>query len=398
LTAGNTRNYNFVVASAARGTRVVLFLSIGLAVLIPAQKSSARPQLKIAILAPVSGPTFGASMRDGALLAIDQWNSRGGVLGAEIFPVVEDSHCAPDEAVNAANKVIGFDKVHYIIGEVCSQASIPISEIANAARVIQISPVSTHPGVTVDTTGATKPYVFRACFIDSFQGKAGAEFAYRKLGARRAFLTLDQGDDYSVGLSQSFAASFRALGGTIVAEEKHTFVDTDFSAILAKVKAMKPDVVYLPDYYGIVNLVMRQAKEKGITVPFLGGDAWDSYDLDVAAAAGGYYTDHYDASDPRPEVKTFLQAWGVRHQMSLGSPLTPDSSAAMAYDATNLLLTAITIAGADDTGRVKAALEHITFKGVSGAIRFDAQHNPVKGAVIIHVTNGRKIFDSFISP
>jgi branched-chain amino acid transport system substrate-binding protein len=382
------------VLPASRGTVIALVLSAGLALMIPVQESPARPVLKIAILAPVSGPTFGAAMRNGALLAIDQWNSRGGVLSAAITPVVEDSRCAPSEAMDAANKVIGIDKVHFIIGEVCSKASIPISEIANAARVIQITPLSTHPAVTVDKNGATKPFIFRICFIDSFQGKAGAAFAYGKLKARTAFLVLDGGDDYTIGLSQSFEASFRAMGGRIVGEEKHTFVDTDFSAILTKVKAIKPDVVYLADYYSIVNLVMRQAKEKGITVPFLGGDAWDSHDLDLTAAEGGYYTDYFDPFDSRPEVGVFLKAYGDRYNDSL----PPDSAAAMAYDATNLLLNAIAIAGTDDTEKVKTALEQITYRGVSGIITFDAQHNPARGAVIIHVSNGGKIVDSVVSP
>jgi branched-chain amino acid transport system substrate-binding protein len=128
--------------------------------------------IKVAILAPLSGPvpTFGVSTRDGALLAIDEWNAKGGVLGKKITPIVEDSQCTPDPAVNAANKVIDQDKVHYIIGEVCSKASIPVTEIANAKKVLQISPTSTNVDVTVDKNGKTKDYIFRACFIDPFQG------------------------------------------------------------------------------------------------------------------------------------------------------------------------------------------------------------------------------------
>src|SRR5512135_3318845 len=132
----------------------------------------AEENIKVAVLAPLSGPvpTFGVMTRDGALLAIEEWNAKGGVLNKKITAVVEDSQCTPDPAVNAANKVIDQDKVHYIIGEVCSKASIPVSEIANAKKVIQITSTSTNPDVTVDKTGAVKPYVFRACFIDPFQG------------------------------------------------------------------------------------------------------------------------------------------------------------------------------------------------------------------------------------
>ena len=138
--------------------------------------------LKVAILAPLSGPvpTFGVSTRDGALLAIEEWNAKGGVLKKKIEPIVEDSQCTPDPAVNAANKVIDQDKVKFIIGEVCSSASIPVSEIANAKKVIQISPTSTNTLVTVNADGSTKAYIFRACFIDPFQGLVGANFAMRQ--------------------------------------------------------------------------------------------------------------------------------------------------------------------------------------------------------------------------
>jgi branched-chain amino acid transport system substrate-binding protein len=356
--------------------------------------------LKVAVLAPLSGPvpTFGVSTRDGALLAIEEWNAKGGVLNMKITPVVEDSQCTPDPAVNAANKVINQDKVHYIIGEVCSKASIPISEIANAAKVIQISPTSTNTTVTVDKSGATKAYIFRACFIDPFQGKVGATFAWNNLKPKKAFVLSDQSNDYVKGLAEAFEATFTELGGKVVGKENYTSTDTDFSAILAKVKSAKVDVVYLPDYYNVVNLAAKQAKEKGITAPFMGGDGWDSSDLDVKAADNGYYTNHYDASDPRPEVQGFLKAYGDKYKDNAGKAIVPDALAALAYDATNLLLTGIKNAGADNTDKVKAALEGISFAAVSGKITYDAQHNPIKGAVIIHVKGGQKIFDSFVSP
>jgi branched-chain amino acid transport system substrate-binding protein len=357
--------------------------------------------LKVAVLAPLSGPvpTFGVSTRDGALLAINEWNAKGGVLGMKITPVVEDSQCTPDPAVNAANKVVNQDKVHYIVGEVCSKASIPISEIANAAKVIQISPTSTNTAVTVDKSGATKAYIFRACFIDPFQGKVGATFATNNLKAKNAFVMFDQSNDYVKGLAEAFEATFTQLGGKIVGKESYDGAkDTDFSAILTKVKGAKPDVVYMPDYYNVINLATKQAKAKGITAPFMGGDGWDSSDLDVKAADGGYYTNHYDASDPRPEVQNFLKAYGAAYKDDKNNAKVPDALAALAYDATNLLLTAVKNAGADNTDKVKAAMEGISFDAVSGKITFDAQHNPIKGAVIIHVKGGQKVFDSFVSP
>jgi branched-chain amino acid transport system substrate-binding protein len=378
--------------------KIVALLLVLLAVV--AFEASAQKVLKVAILAPLSGPvpTFGVSTRDGALLAIEEWNAKGGVLGMKIQPIVEDSQCTPDPAVNAANKVIDQDQVHYIIGEVCSKASIPVSEIANAARVIEISPTSTNPDVTVDASGKTKAYIFRACFIDPFQGTVGAKFAIGKLKAKKAFIMLDQANDYVKGLAEFFEASFKQQGGTIVGKESYTATDTDFSAILAKIRTARPDVVYLPDYYNIVNLATKQAKEKGIQVPFMGGDGWDSPDLDKEAADGGFYTNHYSPFDPRPEVQKFIKAYGAKFQDDSGNAIVPDALATLAYDATNMLLQGIKQAGADDTPKVRATLEKIRFNGVSGVITMDKQHNPVKSATILAVKDGEIKFESVVNP
>ena len=168
--------------------------------------------LKVAVLAPLSGPvpTFGVSTRDGALLAINEWNAKGGVLGMKITPIVEDSQCTPDPAVNAANKVINQDKVHYIIGEVCSNASIPISEIANAAKVIQISPTSTNTAVTVDKNGATKAVHLPRLLHRPLPGQGGRHVRLNNLKAKKAFIMFDQGNDYVKGLAEAFEATFTA--------------------------------------------------------------------------------------------------------------------------------------------------------------------------------------------
>ncbi len=371
-----------------------------LVVLLPSLSAFGAEPIKVAILAPLSGPvpTFGIMTRDGALLAIDEWNAKGGVLGRKIIPVVEDSQCTPDPAVNAANKVIDQDKVHYIVGEVCSKASIPVSEIANSKKVVQISPTSTNPDVTVGRDGKVKDYIFRACFIDPFQGTVGAKFALGTLKAKTAFIMLDQSNDYVKGLAEFFEKAFTAGGGKIVGKETYTSKDTDFSAILSKVAVAKPDLVYLPDYYNVVNLVTKQAKEKGIRAPFMGGDGWDSDDLDVKAANGGYYTNHYSPEDTRPAVKNFVKAFGAKYKDDKGQPKVPDALAALAYDATNLMLQGIKNAGADDTTKVKSALEKITFYAVSGKITFDASHNPVKSITILAIKDGKKKFNSVVNP
>jgi branched-chain amino acid transport system substrate-binding protein len=361
---------------------------------------AAQKEIKIAILAPLSGavPTFGVSTRDGALLAIDEWNAKGGVLGSKIVPVVADSQCEADPAVNAANKVIDQDKVGYIIGEVCSKASIPMSEVVNAKHVVQISPTSTNLSVTIDSTGAVKPYTFRACFIDPFQGTVGAKFALGNLKATKAFVLFDQGNDYVRGLAEAFEKAFTDGGGTIVGKETYTSQDTDFSAILAKVSEAKPDVIYLPDYYNIVNLVAAQAKEKGITAPFMGGDGWDSADLDKKAAEGGYFTNHYSEQDTRPIVQAWLKTYGDKYKDKDGKAIVPDALATLAYDATNLMIAAIQKAGVDDPSKVKDAMAALEWEGVSGKITFDANHNPIKAAVVLQVKDGKVVYVATVAP
>jgi branched-chain amino acid transport system substrate-binding protein len=347
-------------------------------------------ELKIAILAPLTGPapTFGASTRDGALMAIDEWNARGGVLGAKIIPVVEDSQCTSGPAVSAANKVINQDQVHFIIGEVCSLASIPISEIVNKKNVVQISPTSTNPSVVRDAAGNVKPFTFVACFNDDTQGKVMAQFAAGDLGAKKAFVLFDQANDYVKGLAETFEKYFTEAGGTVVGKETYTATDTDFSAILAKVAEANPDVVVLPDYYNIVNLLTRQAKEKGITAPFIGGDGWDSPDLDTAAAAGGYFTNHYSPAEDREIVQNFVTKYSETYKDDQGNPRLPDSLAALTYDSVNMLLKAIKESGNDDPTRVKDILAERQFEGITGSITFDDFHTPIKPVFINAVNTG----------
>jgi branched-chain amino acid transport system substrate-binding protein len=354
---------------------------------------SVEGPIKIAILVPLSGPvpTFGVSTRDGAILAIEEWNARGGVLGCQIEYIIEDSQCTPGPAVNAANKVIEQDGVKYIIGEICSIASIPVSEISEEKGVVQISPTSTNPKVTLRDDGSTKEYVFRACFIDTFQGLVKARFALAQ-GHDTAFILFDQGNDYVLSLSESFEENFVAGGGTIVGKESYTGQDTDFSASLTKVVDSNADVLYVPDYYNIVNLVGSQAKERGITAVLMGGDGWDSADLDRAAADGGYYSNHYSPFDTRPIV----QDWVANYEARFGE--VPDALATLAYDAANLLLASIEEAGVDDPSMVKDVLAAIDYEAVSGRVTFDEFHNPVKSVTIVQVRDGEIQFVDSVPP
>ncbi len=377
-----------------RTRNLLVLVLVGAMLALSACGGGGSKTLKVAILAPLSGnvATFGQSTRDGATLAIEEWNAKGGVLGKQIQPVVEDSQCNAEAAVSAANKVIDQDGVKFIIGEVCSSASIPISEVAMAKGVLQISPTSTNPSVTVGEDGKTKSLIFRACFIDPFQGQVAAKFALEDLKAKTAAVLLDQGNDYVRGLAEFFRDSFEAGGGKVVVWETYTGEDNDFSAILSKVKDANPDILYVPDYYSKVNLIAAQAREKGITATMMGGDGWDSEDLDRTVTDGAYFTNHYSGDDPRPIV----QDWIKKYKDKYGSE--PDALATLAYDAANILFTAMEKAGTDDPAKVAAAMEGMEFDVVSGHITYDSKHNPVKPAVILQIKDGEIHFVKTIAP
>ena len=345
--------------------------------------------VKLAIVVPFSGDvkTFGESTYNGAMMAIEEAQA----AGWEIEVVTADSKCDAQEAANAANKVIFEDGVKYIVGEVCSSASIPISEIAESSQVVQITSSSTNPSVTVNEDGSVKQYVFRACFLDPFQGEVVASLA-KELGATKAAVLYDVGNDYVKGLAEYFKAAFEAAGGEVPVFEAYTKDDTDFSGVLGKVAAADVDVLFLPDYYNKVNLIAAQVKEKGIEATLLGGDGWDSPELQLDLLDGGYFSNHYSPSDPRPVVQNFVSDYTAKYGA------TPDALATLGYDATKILLQSISEAGVDDTTAVAEAMAALQYEGVSGDITFDELHNPVKKAAIIHVTGGTTEFFKFVAP
>ena len=352
-----------------------------------ADPAGATLKAKVAIVVPLSGDvkTFGESTRNGALMAMEE------AEGVEFETVIADSKCDAQEAANAANKVIFEDGVQYIIGEVCSSASIPISELAEANRVLQITPTSTNPTVTVNEDGTTKQYVFRACFLDPFQGQAIAALA-RQLGKSRAAVLYDVGNDYVKGLAEYTRDAFVAMGGEVLVYEAYTKDDTDFSGILGKVAAADVDVIVLPDYYPKVNLIAAQVKEKGINAVLVGGDGWDSPELQLDLLDGGYFSNHYSPYEERELVQNFVKAYRDKYGA------TPDALATLAYDATRILIQSIKDAGSTDPSLVKDAMAAIHYEGVSGEITFDAQHDPVKKAAIMKVEGGKVVFYEFVAP
>ena len=346
--------------------------------------------VKIAMLFPMSGDvkTFGESSVNGVELAFDQARA----AGWEIETMLGDTKCDAQEAANVGNKVITQDKVNYILGAVCSSASIPISEIANPAGVLQISPTSTNPQVTINEDGSNKEYIYRACFLDPFQGDVNAVFAMDDLGAQSAAVLYDVGNDYVAGLAQYFQESFEAMGGEVPVFEAYTKEDTDFSALLTKVAEADVDVLFLPDYYNKVNVIAKQAKERGVEAILQGADGWDSSLLDLEAVDGGYFSNHYSPADPRPMVKNFIHSYEEKYGAG------PDALAVLAYDAARVLLQAISEAGVDDPAVVREALQNIEYEGIAGEIVFNEVGDPQKKAAINHVIGGEIEFIKFVAP
>ena len=353
-----------------------------------------RGTIKIAIVASMSGDmaAAGDATKKAAELAFQEWNEAGGVLGQTIQWMVANDYCDHQEARNAASKVVNQDRVRFIVGGICPVASLEIAQVANANQVLLVSPAATYQQVTVDKEGHTRPYSFQVCCTNAFQGTVMASFARHTLGAKTAAVLLDQESESVHNLAESFRAAFTAGGGSVVVWETYAQGSTDFSAALAKVQAAKPDFLFLPDRYPTVNRIARQAREKGLTTITGGGDGWDADQLDVRAVDGGFYVTHYAKTDPLPSV----QAWVQKYRARYGSD--PDTQATLAYEATNLLLTAIKSAGSADPAKVKAVLESSRFSGVSGEITLDTQHQAVRHAVIIAVKDGQRLYQQTVAP
>ena len=242
-----------------------------------------------------------------------------------------------------------------------------------------ITATATAPKVTVNDDGKRKPFVFRACFIDPFQGQAAANFASRELGLKRAAVFYDKGNDYTIGLAEAFRETFEANGGEVVAWQSYSSEDTDFSAIMTNVAALKPDVLYLPDYYGRVSLIAKAAKDKGINVPMLGGDGWDSPDLDSATLAGGYFTAHYWS---RTSVRPCSSSPPGSRSATASGPIPSPPWATMPPSCS----WAPSSGPAAPTGKPFAALQSTQdFPAVGGQLSFDEWGNPIKSAALLQV-------------
>jgi len=345
-------------------------------------------EIKIGINYELSGDvaTYGQSSVAGIELAIEQINAAGGINGKKIVPVKYDNKSEPAEATTLATKLITQDKVVSILGPATSgsfKAEIPVG-IKNKVPVISGS--ATADDVTVDASGV-KEYAFRICFNDSYQGTAMANFALKNLSKKKAVVIMDSSSDYGKGLSENFTKTFEAAGGTIVAKEAYVAKDTDFNAILTKIKGKDFDVIFIPGYYTEAGLIIKQARAQGINVPVLGADGFDSPTLLKLAGADAlnnvYFSNHYSSLDKDPVVQKFITDFKTKYNKE------PDAFNALGYDLAKFAADGISRADKVSGESIKNALAGTTnFVGVTGSFSVDKNHNPVKSIVVIGLKNG----------
>lgn len=339
---------------------------------------------------------FGTQTSNGIKLAFKEANAAGGVLGKQITLILADNKSEPAEAANAITKLITQDKVVTVLGPVSSSNVLATLQIAEDHKIPVLTATATNPKVTVDN-GKVRPYVFRACFIDPFQGKVMSDFAIKSVKAKTAAVYLDSSSDYSKGLAEVFAAAFAQDGGKIVAKEGFLQKDTDFKATLTKIKATNPDVIFIPAYYEEVGKIVKQARELGITVPLLGTDGWDDGKLvEIAGGAAlnnGFFSNHYSSQDKDPNIVKFVEAYKKEYGQE------PSALAALGYDSGIMIIDAIKRAGSDDPAKIREALEQTKNLQVStGILTLDTNHNPVKSAVVIEMKDGKQMFKEKINP
>lgn len=329
---------------------------------------------------------------NGVLMAAAQVNQFGGINNRQIDVVIHDDRGSAEEAARLTAKLIDQDKVVAIIAGGVSGNSRAAAPKAQASHIPLISPSSTDPAVTL-----TGDYIFRACFVDSFQGEVMASFAAEKLKAKKAAILFDINSSYGRGLTEFFETSFRKLGGEIVNKQSYTQGDSDFKGQLSSIKAAEPEVIYIPGYYLEVALIAKQARALGLTQPLLGGDGWDApelWQLGGDALNGSYISTHYSPDDPSPKIQEFVHEYKQRYQN-----LVPDAHAALAYDAALLLFDAIKRAGATDGPHLRYALANTKdFDGVTGLISIDEDRNAVKPAVVLKLQDASFIYQEKIQP
>ena len=350
--------------------------------------------VKIGEYASLTGKeaSFGQSSHKGIIMAVEEINAAGGVLGRPFELLTEDNQTIPGQSATVVKKLISRDKVIALIGEVSSGRSLEAAPIAQAAHVPMIAPASTNPRVT-----QVGNYIFRVCFIDPFQGTVMAKFAATELKARRVAVISSVSNAYSVGLAKFFRERFLASGGSIPVEQKYSEGDKDFRAQLTAIRAADCDGVFVPGYYTEAALIVRQARELGMTMPFMGGDGWVADELlqiGGDSLNGCFYSTHFSPENNSPAVRAFVARFKARWDGQ-----NPDAFAALGYDSVGVLADAIRRAGTTEGPRLRDALAATrNFSGASGDTTMDANRDASKPATIIAIRDGKLNFLETVAP
>lgn len=350
--------------------------------------------VKIGLNYELSGSvaTYGQAMDKGTQLAIKQYNESDDAK-YKIEAVSMDNKSDSAEATSIAEKLMG-EGVAMQIGPATSGDSIATYPSSENNKVPVLSPAVTQNGGMLKEDGTAYEYAWRICFEDSAQASAMAVFA-KDLGKTKAVVYSDAANDYAKGLAEDFVAKFEDLGGEVVAQENYTSGDTDFNAALSKIKELDFDVLYVPGYYNESGLIIKQAREAGITQTILGPDGMDSPKLAELAGEENlndvYFTTAYTTVDASEELTSFIEAYKAEYDEE------PDMFSVLAYDATNLGLQALEEAG--ETGEaLNEAIKNIEFTGLTGSFTFDEEHTPLKKVLVVELENGVQVNPVEVDP
>jgi branched-chain amino acid transport system substrate-binding protein len=364
-----------------------------MAIIVGCSPSSSKDSdtIKVGINYELSGgvASYGQSSVEGIELAIEEINNAGGINGKKIEAVKYDNKSKEDEAMTLTTRLTTQDKVLVVMGPATSGAFKATIPVATQNKIPVASGSATADDVTVDASGAVREYAFRICYNDSYQGTAMANYALNNLNKQKAVIIMDSSSDYGKGLAENFYRTFEAGGGTIVAQEAYVKGDTDFNAIITKIKGLDFDVIYIPGYYEEAGLIIKQTRDQGINVPILGADGFDSPELAELAGESAlsdvYFSNHYSSLDEDPIVQDFIESFKKKYNKE------PDAFNALGYDLARFVVDGISRAEKLDGESVKNALAATTdFSGVTGSFSVDENHNPVKAIVVIELQNGQQ--------
>ena len=356
-------------------------------------------EIDIAFIGNTTGDyaQYGIPVRNAVMLYFDQLNAAGGINGKKVVVKEYDDKGDGVEAVNAYN-LAKENGITAVIGSVLTGATIGLADATYEDNMPQITASATATGVTVmEDTGEVRTNVFRACFIDPFQGQKMADYAVEKLGAKTAAIFYETGSDYSEGLKNAFVVEAERMGLEIVDTEAFATGDKDFKAQMTNIASKNPDVVFCPIYYGEAGLAVQAARQAGCTSTFLGGDGFGSV-KDYASAdelEGTVYCSGYapGTEDVAQFEKDYCETFDVEEVPNMFAPLAYDASMIMAYGLKAAEDAGLT-AGTDEYKQavIDAIKTMDGVKGITGSYSFDSDNNPIKSVAIIGLTGGEEVF------